>query len=147
MAEREAPSEKTHSERIRPHERDDEARRYFEQIRWPDGPVCPHCDDPRSMKLREQPRSSHPVRRGVYKCKSCRKQYTVTVGTPFEGTHIPLNEWLDMIRLMCESPEGVNARQLHIRFGISYKTACSALRRLASAVLQAQTVEMQVQSW
>jgi len=142
MAEREAPSEKQTPARIRPHTPDDEARRYFEQIRWPDGPVCPHCHDPRSMKLREQPRSRHPVRRGVYKCKACRKQYTVTVGTPFEGTHIPLNQWLDMIRLLCESREGINARQLHARFGFSYKTACSALRRLTSAVVATQTTEI-----
>ena len=142
MAEREAPSEKQPTTHIRPHAGDDEARCYFEQIRWPDGPVCPHCQDPRSMKLREQPWSRRPVRRGVYKCKRCRKQYTVTVGTPFEGTHIPLNQWLDMIRLMCESPEGVNARQLRTRFGFTYKTACSALRRLTPAVRAAQTAEM-----
>jgi transposase-like protein len=142
MAEREAPSKRNPSARIRQHAGDEEARRYFEQIRWPGGPVCPHCRDPRSMKLHEQPRSRRPVRRGVYKCKACRKQYTVTVGTPFEGTHIPLNQWLDMIRLMCESPEGVSARQVHIRFGISYKSACSALRRLASAVLATSKTEM-----
>ena len=76
------------------------------------------------------------------KCKACRKQYTVTVGTPFEGPHIPLNQWLDMIRLLCESREGIDARHLRARFGFSYKTAYSALRRLTSAVLATQKTEM-----
>lgn len=82
------------------------ARELLENIRWPDGPLYPHCDHNEAYALKPKSTSKRPVRQGVYKCKGCRKQFTVTVGTIFEGSHIPLNKWLTAIQLMCASKKG-----------------------------------------
>ena len=84
----------------------DKAREHLEAVQWPNGPVCPHCgnvDAARITKL--QGKSTRP---GVYKCKECSKPFTVTVGTVFERSHIPLNLWLLASALMASSkvPEG-----------------------------------------
>ena len=76
----------------------DEARELIEQILWPNGAICPHCESNEAYKI--TPKSGSKTRPGLYKCKSCRKQFTVTVGTIFEGSHIPLNKWL-MAIYMC----------------------------------------------
>ena len=72
------------------------ARRHFEAARWPDGPICPHCGvvgNATEMKGKS-------TRPGVYKCKDCRKQFTATVGTLYERSHIPLHKWLLATRLL-----------------------------------------------
>ena len=66
------------------------ARKHLEKLQWPDGPVCPHCgvlDE--ATKLKGQ--STRP---GVYKCRGCEKPFSVTVGTLFERSHVPLTKWL-----------------------------------------------------
>lgn len=71
------------------------AREWLEARRWPEGPICPHCGViDRAYKLAAKPDSKRPVRRGVWKCRDCRKQFTVTIGTVFAETHIPLNATL-----------------------------------------------------
>src|SRR5438552_16687938 len=73
---------------------EDEARKMLERLRWPDGPICPHCgviDDAKRMESSED--SKTQLRDGVLNCRSCRKPFTVTVGTIFEGSHIPLAKW------------------------------------------------------
>ena len=82
---------------------EDEAREYIESIRWANGRVCPHCDSDKSYRLEAKKESKKPVRKGVYKCSKCRKQFTVMVGTIFSGSHIPLNKWLIAICLMSTS--------------------------------------------
>lgn len=68
----------------------DKAREHLEAIRWPDGPICPHCGVvDNAAELRGK---AH--RPGVYKCRDCRKQFSVTVGTVFERSKVPLNKWL-----------------------------------------------------
>ena len=101
----------------------DEAREYLEKLRWPDGPYCPHCKSVNCYQLKPKPDSKRPVRKGVYKCKKCRKQFTVTVNTIFEGSHIPLNKWLMAVALMCRSKKGISAHQLHRQLDITYKSA------------------------
>jgi len=81
----------------------DQAREHLEQLRWPNGVACPHCGSVEAYKLKGKPESKQPVRKGVYKCKHCRKQFTVTVGTLFEGSHVALNKWLMAVFLMCSS--------------------------------------------
>lgn len=84
------------------------ARKHLESIRWPDGPICPHCgviDE--AYKL-----DGETTRDGLYKCAGCRKPFTVTVGTIFEDSKIPLNKWLLAIHLMCSSKKGISAHQL-----------------------------------
>ena len=112
----------------------EQARKYLEQLRWPNGPTCPHCGDMAVYKLRGRPESKTPVRKGVYKCKSCRKQFTVTVGTLFEGSHIPLNKWLMAVSLICSSKKGISAHQLHRMLGITYKSAWFMAHRIRYAM-------------
>ena len=92
---------------------EDAAREYMEEIFWPDGPVCPKCGViGESTKLRRMADTETHGRKGLYQCNSCREQFTVTVGTIFEDSHIPLHKWLFAIYLMCSSKKGVSAHQL-----------------------------------
>ncbi|MGE5114684.1 MAG: IS1595 family transposase [Acidobacteriaceae bacterium] len=106
------------------------AREFLEKLRWPDGPVCPHCDGVGAYKLTAKPGSKKPVREGVYKCKACQEQFTVTVNTIFEDSHIPLNKWLLAIHLLCASKKGMSAHQLHRMLGVTYKSAWFMAHRI-----------------
>lgn len=110
---------------------EEEARDYLEQIRWPDGPVCPHCGGTeKSYKLDGK---SH--REGLYKCASCRKPYTVTVGTVMHRSHISLKQWLLSFHLMCSSKKGVSALQLQRELGlVSYRSAWHLAHRIRAAM-------------
>src|SRR5436305_14023645 len=84
------------------------AREHLEAMRWPDGAVCPHCDSKESYKLEPKPsKKDKHVRKGVYKCAQCREQFTVTIGSIFEYSKIPLNKWLLAIHLLCASKQGM----------------------------------------
>src|SRR5918997_3212521 len=103
------------------------ARVHFEKLRWPDGPVCPHCgvvDDATELKGR-----SH--RPGLYKCHACQKPFTATIGTLYERSHIPLHKWLLATHLMCASKKGISAHQLYRMLGFgSYRTAWFMAHRI-----------------
>jgi transposase-like protein len=101
----------------------EKAREFLEKLRWPNGPVCPHCNCTTCYRLTAKPNSKKPVRPGVYKCKDCEQQFTVTVNTIFEDSHIPLNKWLLAIHLLCASKKGMSAHQLHRMLGVTYKSA------------------------
>ena len=83
----------------------DKARERLEALRWPDGPICPHCGSIKAWPLKTRP--------GLYKCGvyGCRKQFTITVGTVFERSKIPLNKWLMAVYLMCSSKKGISSHQ------------------------------------
>ncbi|MGQ0742106.1 MAG: IS1595 family transposase [Alphaproteobacteria bacterium] len=105
------------------------AREWLESLLWPEGPVCGHCGtigDCAPIKGRE----------GLYQCNSCRKQFTVTVGTVFERSHIPLNKWLTAAFLICASKKGISAHQMHRMLGITYKSAWFMMHRLREAMKQ-----------
>src|SRR6266705_296562 len=102
---------------------DTQAREFLESKLWPAGPVCPHCGSAEAYKLTAKPESKKPVRPGVYKCKACRKQFTVRVGTIFEDSHIPLCKWLMALHLMTSSKKGVSSLQLKRELGITYRSA------------------------
>jgi len=82
----------------------DKARERLEALRWPDGPICPHCGSIKAWKLDTRP--------GLYKCGEylCGKQFTVTVGTVFERSHVPLNKWLMAVYLLCPSNSPESSR-------------------------------------
>ena len=113
------------------------ARELLERVRWPDGPICPHCVIV-GGHYRVNPRkgSRRPVRQGVWKCRDCRKQFTVTVGTVFQGSKIPLSKWVTAIYLMGDSANGLNAHQLHRRLELTYKSARFLVRRLGEGLGQ-----------
>lgn len=118
------------------------AREYFEAKRWPDGAVCPHCGEiGNATKLVAREGSKRPVRKGVWKCNGCRKQFTVTVGTVFEDSHVPLTKWLLSIHLLCASKKGMSAHQLFRMIGGSYKTAWFIFHRLRFAMTQHPLVD------
>jgi transposase-like protein len=84
------------------------ARKHLEKTLWPDGPVCPHCGIiGEAFRLQGETN-----RDGLYKCSACREPFTVTIGTIFEDSHIPLHKWLLAIHLMCSSKKGISAHQL-----------------------------------
>lgn len=117
---------------------EDAARKHIEATRWPDGPVCPHCGViNEATKLEPRENGKTHVRKGVYQCNACREQFTVTVGTIFEDSHIPLHKWLLAIHLMCSSKKGISAHQLmrNLTLG-SYRTAWFMAHRIRWALTQ-----------
>lgn len=112
------------------------AREHLEAMRWPTGPICPHCDSKEAYKLTAKPNSKTPVRKGVYKCRECREQFTVTIGTIFEDSKVPLHKWLLAIHLLCASKKGMSAHQLHRMLGVAYKTAWFMAHRIRFAMSQ-----------
>lgn len=113
----------------------DSARAFLEAKRWPDGVVCPFCGlVGEAYRLKPKAGSKTPVRPGVWKCAGCRKQFTVTKGTIFEDSHIPLNTWLMAIHLICSSKKGMSAHQLHRMLGITYKSAWFMVHRIRYAM-------------
>lgn len=115
---------------------EDQARDTLEAIRWNGSPVCPHCQSAEAYKLSPKGDTKTKVRNGVYKCKACRKQFTVTVGTIFEGSRIKIADWLMAIYLMCSSKKGISAHQLHRTLGVTYKTAWFMAHRIRFAMTQ-----------
>ncbi len=106
-----------------------EARTYLEAVRWPEGPACPHCGCVDVSRL-----GGAAAARGVLKCRGCRKQFTVTVGTIFHGTHVPLRKWLLAFHIVCASKKSVSAHQLHRQMKVTYKTAWFLAHRIRHAL-------------
>ena len=113
---------------------EDAARAFLEHFRWPNGPVCPHCGSLGAYRLHPRACSAAPVRKGVLKCKACRRQFTVTVGTAFEHSHIPLGQWLLALRRLCESRKALSAYQLHRLVGVSRQSAWLMEQRIRRAL-------------
>lgn len=108
----------------------DKAREHLEKVRWPEGPICPHCGVVNEATKLE----GKATRPGLYKCKACRGQFTATVGTVFEDSKVPLNKWMLASYLMASSKKGISAHQLHRTIGVTYKTAWFMCHRLREAM-------------
>jgi transposase-like protein len=115
---------------------DEKARRYLEEIRWPNGVVCPHCQNTDQKRIWEiQPNDAAKIRAGLYQCAECKKQFTVTVGTIFEDSHIPLRKWLVAWYLLCSSKKGISSLQIQRMLGLgSYRTALFMMHRIRYAI-------------
>jgi transposase-like protein len=105
------------------------AREFLEATRWPDGPFCPHCGGVENI-TRLEGKSHRP---GLLKCNQCSGHFSVTVGTLFERSHIPLHKWLLAMHLMSASKKGISAHQLHRMLGITYKSAWFMSHRIREA--------------
>jgi transposase-like protein len=117
---------------------EDKAREFLEAQRWPEGPICPHCGELNNA-YRLQPKASKKdkhVRAGVWKCAGCREQFTVTVGTIFADSHIPLSKWLLAFHLLCASKKGISAHQLHRMLKVTYRSAWFMAHRIRYAMTQ-----------
>ncbi len=100
---------------------------HFEAIRWPHGPVCPHC----GVIGAADKINGETARAGLYRCHECVKQFTATVGTVYERSHIPMHKWLLATHLMCSGKKGVSAHQLFRMLGFgSYRTAWFMAHRI-----------------
>lgn len=109
---------------------DNAAREYLESIRWPNGPVCPHC----ACYGRISKLNGEAHRAGLYFCGDCRKQFTVTVGTVFERSKVPLHKWVMATHMVCSGKKGVSSHQIHRTLGVTYKTAWFMTHRIREAM-------------
>lgn len=102
----------------------------LESLLWPTGPVCPRC----SGKDRITKVHGKTARMGLYRCGHCKRQFTVTVGTVFESSHVKLHLWLQAAHLLCSSKKGMSSHQIHRVLGVTYKTAWFMTHRLREAM-------------
>lgn len=114
---------------------------YLERMRWGDRPVCPHCGSvrehyflkPANGKARKT-RTGAPSERRVWKCADCRKQFTALTGTIMHGSKIPIRTWVFVIFEMCSSKNGVAAREIERKYGVTPKTAWFMTHRIREAM-------------
>src|SRR5579863_7903930 len=104
------------------------AREFLQGVRWPQGPICPHCGLVNRAYQTKKP--------GVWRCaaKECRRDFSVTIGTVFERSHIPLHLWLFATHLLSTSKKGMSAHQLHRMLRITYKSAWFMAHRIREAM-------------
>ncbi len=109
------------------------AREWLEAQVWPDGPTCPHCGscEPTALKGKAH-------RPGLYQCNDCRQQFTVTVGTLFERSKIPLSKWLMATYLLSASKKGMSTRQLSRMLGVSVKSSWFMMHRIREAMRESK---------
>jgi transposase-like protein len=121
---------------------EDKAREALEAVRWPDGPICPHCgnSNPDLIAKVEGKKRSH--RPGLYYCNECKGQFTVTVGTVFERSKVPLTKWWMAAHMMNAGKNGVSAHEIHRALKVTYKTAWFVMHRLREAMIDAKPAAM-----
>jgi transposase-like protein len=104
---------------------EDACRSYLEELRWPDGVRCPRCESEKIARLQK---------RNQFECSDCRYQFSVTSGTIFHDSHLPLWKWFAAIYLIGEAKKGISANQLKRTLGVSYKTAWYLCHRIRAAM-------------
>lgn len=108
------------------------AREALEAIRWPDGPICPHCGNSHEDKIGKIDGKS--ARPGLFWCHECKGQFTVTVGTVFERSKVPLTKWWMAAHMLNSGKNGTSAHEIHRTLGVTYKTAWFMMHRLREAM-------------
>jgi transposase-like protein len=108
------------------------AREHLEKQRWPNGPVCPHCGSFDPKRVYALKGKAH--RPGLYQCNDCFGQFSVTVGTVFERSKIPLNKWVLATHLLGSSKKGMSSHQFARMLGVTYKTAWFMMHRIREAM-------------
>jgi len=118
---------------------EDKCRELLVRLRWPEGPQCPRCKGP-AVELETE--------KQLFYCKDCDYQFSVTTGTVFNDSHLPLFKWFSATMLLCEAKKGMSACQIQRTLGMSYKTAWYLCHRIRHAMAQTEkpmldgTVEM-----
>jgi transposase-like protein len=114
---------------------------FLEDLRWGDRPICPHCGSvgehyfltPANGRSRKT-RTGSPSERRVWKCRDCRKQFSVLTGTIFHGTKIPVRTWCFLVFEMASSKNGISAREVERKYGLCPRSAWFAMHRLREAM-------------
>jgi transposase-like protein len=107
---------------------DDKCREILRRLRWPKGPICVRCNGP-AVELETD--------KQLFYCKKCDYQFTVTAGTVFNDSHLPLEKWFIATLLICEAKKGMSACQVGRTLGVSYKTAWYLCHRIRAAMKEA----------
>lgn len=105
---------------------------HFERIRWPEGLRCPRCKGKRIFKFQSEGKTHKE--RFLYGCSDCRYQYSVTTGTVFHDSHLPLTKWFLAIYMICSAKKGVSAKQLQRELEVGYETAWYMAHRIRLAM-------------
>ncbi len=106
---------------------EDKCRDYLEELRWPDGVICPRCSSSAISEIAE---------RGQYHCLSCQYHFSVMSGTIFHDSHLPLWKWFLATYMMIESKKGISANQIKRTLNISYKTSWYLCHRIRAAMIE-----------
>ena len=106
------------------------AREWLEVRLWAAGPICPKCGTVDQATLMK----GKTTRPGLYQCNACREPFTVTVGTLYERSHVPLHKWLGATHLMMASKKGMSALQISRMIGVTYKTAWFMCHRIRESL-------------
>jgi transposase-like protein len=109
---------------------DVECRQALEELRWPDGVKCLRCQSDKISRIST---------RNQYDCDSCRYRFSVTTGTVFHDSHLPLPKWFLAVLLMCEAKKGISANQMKRTIGVAHKTAWYLCHRIRKAMADACT--------
>jgi len=116
---------------------EDAAVALMTSLRWPNGVACPRCGGADPWKITPKAaKGRRTARKGLYQCRACKRQFSVTTGSVFESSHLPLSKWLMAIHLMSASKKGMSAHQLHRMIGCTYRAAWFMMHRLRYAMTQ-----------
>lgn len=124
---------------IREFKTDEDCRNYLEKLRWPHGVRCLRCNSSNVRRLEVEVKigkKGHKTTelRPVIECKICEYQFSVTAGTIFHDSHLPLTKWFLAVALMCESKKGISANQIKRALGCQYRTAWYLCHRIRKAM-------------
>jgi transposase-like protein len=112
-------------------------RTYLEELRWPEGVRCPRCMSDKISRI---------VKRNQFDCDACRYQFSVTAGTIFNDSHLPLWKWFLAVYVMGESKKGISANQLKRMLGVSYKTAWYLCHRIRATMIDTEPLSGTVEA-
>jgi transposase-like protein len=107
------------------------ARKHFEAIHWPNGPICPHCGATSEHITLMVGKTTRP---GLHQCNVCHEPFTVKMGTVMEASHLSYRKWALGFYLMASSKKGISTHQLHWTLGVTYKTAWFMAHRIREAM-------------
>jgi transposase-like protein len=122
---------------------DEKARKHLESVLWKGGIVCPHCQCKDQNKFGLiKPNAEAKIRAGLRWCSNCKSPFTVTIGTVFEDSKIPLRKWLIAWYMICSSKKGISSLQLQriLELG-SYRTALFMAHRVRHALRDTEFAE------
>jgi transposase-like protein len=106
---------------------EERCRELLERLRWPNGPECPRCGDT-PVRLETNAKLLY--------CRKCDYQFSVTSGTIFHDSHLPLIKWFATVLLICEAKKGISALQIKRTVGMAYKTAWYLCHRIRKAMYE-----------